>query len=315
MDETIAMADVHLFVAVARLASFVGASRRTGVPTSTVSRAIARLEEELGARLLHRTSRKVTLTQEGAWLLARAAPLVDELREVLDGVSDREEEPAGRLRVTAPLVTGAERVGRALIAYAAAYPRVSVELQLTNAVLDLVGEGLDLAFRGGRVTDPDVVARKLWTVPYAMAASPAFVKNRLGGRRRVAAAKLEELPAVVSRPGMVLRFVEAPGAVVEVRPEESFCASDPRVAIEAAKAGLGFVRAPRELVEREGSALVILECELGPLEGRDIFAVYPSRRLLPRRVKEAIDWVVAGGRPVTRPSTRGAPGSRLRAPG
>jgi DNA-binding transcriptional LysR family regulator len=150
VDETIDRTDVQLFVAVARQASFVKASRRTGVPTSTLSRAVARLEKSLGVRLLHRTSRRVSPTHEGERLLARASPLMDELREVLGDVTDREEEPAGRLRVTAPVVTGSERIGRALIAYAAAHPCISMDLCLTNSVLNLVEEGFDLAFRVSR---------------------------------------------------------------------------------------------------------------------------------------------------------------------
>src|SRR3954466_2551250 len=110
ISETIDMADVQLFVAVAQHKSFVEASRRSGVPTSTVSRAVVRLEDALGTRLLHRTSRKVVSTQEGAWLLQRAAPLVEKLRTVYRDVQERDDEPSGRLRVTAPVLTGAERI-------------------------------------------------------------------------------------------------------------------------------------------------------------------------------------------------------------
>jgi LysR family transcriptional regulator, transcriptional activator AphB len=288
---TVDLTDVQLFVAVAKQQSFVGASRKTGVPTSTVSRAVARLEEALGQRLLHRTSRKVVATQEGAWLLERALPLVDELRGLLEDVQERNDEPSGRLRVTAPVMTGAERIGPALIAFAAAHPQLELELRLTNAVLNLRDEGIDLAFRAGPVTDLDVVARKLWSAPFALAASPAFVKKRLGGRKRLSAAKLAELPAVVTQSGAVWRFLGEGGKPAVLVPQPHFSANDPRVAVAAAKAGLGVVRAPRELIDREGQGLVLLECELGELEGRDMFAVYPSRRLLPARVKAAIEWV------------------------
>lgn len=292
MDETIEVADVHLFVAVARQASFAGASRRTGVPTSTLSRAVARLEEALGVRLLHRTSRRVSLTHEGAWLLERAAPHVEGIREALDNVADSDDSPAGRLRVTAPVVTGSERIGQALMAYAAAHPRVSVDLHLTNAVVNLVAEGFDLAFRAGPVADGDLVARRLWSVPFALAASPGFVERALAGRRTIGAALLAEVPAIVTRPGMTWRFRRADGAASEVRPREHFSVNDPRVAIEAAKAGLGVVRAPRDAIAREAGALVMLEAELGEVEAREMFAVYPSRRFVPRRVRAAVTWVV-----------------------
>ncbi|ABC82899.1 transcriptional regulator, LysR family [Anaeromyxobacter dehalogenans 2CP-C] len=290
MDEMIDPGDLRLFVAVAQQSSFVGASRRTGVPTSTVSRAVARLEERLGVRLLHRTSRRVSATDEGARLLARAAPLLEQLRDLLEDAADREEEPTGRLRVTAPVVTGAERVGRALIAYAAAHPRVSVDLRLTNSVLSLVEEAIDLAFRVGPVAEADVVARRLWAIPSALAASPEVVARELGGRRRVDAAALARAPAVVTHPGRPWRFRGADGVVRELTPNERFAATDPRVAVEAALAGIGVVRAPAEMIARAGG-LVVLECALGEPEGRELFAVYPSRRLVPRRVRDAIEWV------------------------
>jgi len=290
--ETIDLSDVHLFVAVAERASFIAASRKTGVPTSTVSRAVARLEDSLGVRLLHRTSRRVSPTQEGAWLLSRAAPLVDELGEVLAGIGERDEEPAGRLRVTAPIVTGSQQIARALTAFAAAHPRVSVELHLTNAVVNLVEAGFDLAFRAGPIADTDLIARKLWTGRFVLAAAPGFVKRVLKGRRNLSAEKLTAIPAVVTRSGVAWRFLAPDGGVRELTPQESFVVNDPRVAIEAAKAGLGIVRAPQDLVEREKSALELLECELGEPEGRDMYAVYPSRRLVPRRVQAAIEWVL-----------------------
>lgn len=293
-DEMVDLSDVQLFVAVAKHTSFVGASRKTGVPTSTVSRAIARLEQALGTQLLHRTSRKVVPTQAGAWLLQRAESLVGELQHVLEDVKERQDEPSGRLRVTAPVMTGSEQIGQALLAFAAKYPRVSLELQLTNTIVNLREEGLDLAFRAGPITDQDVVARKLWTAPFALAATPAFVKKYLRGRRTLTAAKLAELPAVVTRSGAAWRFYDTAGKMAELVPREQVCINDPRVAVTAAKMGLGIVRAPRDLIAREGNALVTLSCELGEAEGREMFAVYPSRRLLPLRVRAAIDWVLAG---------------------
>lgn len=311
MDEMIEAGDLRLFVAVARQSSFVGAARRTGVPTSTVSRAVARLEERLGVRLLHRTSRRVSATDEGARLLARAAPLLDQLRDALEDAAGRDEGPAGRLRVTAPLVTGAERVGRALIAFAAAHPRLTVDLRLTNSVLSLVEEGLDLAFRVGPILEADVVARRLWAIPSALAASPAVVARALGGRRRVDAAALSRAPAVVTHPGRPWRFRGADGTVRELRPDERFAVSDPRVAVEAAQAGLGVVRAPAELIAR-ADGLVPLECTLGEPEGRELFAVYPSRRLVPRRVRDAIAWVQRDGPPAPGGAHAGRGGPRRR---
>jgi DNA-binding transcriptional LysR family regulator len=295
MDGMMPADDVQLFVMVARHSSFVEAARRTGIPTSTVSRRVARLEEVLGVRLLQRTSRRVGLTQEGARLLERAAPLVEELASVVDAAADRTEEPSGRLRVTAPVMTGAQRIAPALFSFAARYPRITLELTLTNAMLPLVEEGIDLAFRAGPIRDAELVARHLWSVPFALAAAPRLVRERLKGRTRLDRATLESLPAVFSRLGGSWRLLRRDGTAEEVRPRERLTVNDPRLAIMAAVEGLGVVCAPADAVEQQGRALVPLTVEGRTVEARDLYAVYPSRRLLPTRVRLALDWVKTHG--------------------
>jgi DNA-binding transcriptional LysR family regulator len=314
MDSMMSIDDLRVVLAVAAQGGFVAAARRTGVPPSTVSRAVARLEEALGARFFQRTSRTVRLTEEGARLVARAAPLLDELDEIVDDVAERSTEPAGRLRVTAPTVSGSGRIGAALVSFAAAHPRVSVELSLSNAVVDLVDEGFDLAFRGGPVEGTDLIARRVWSVPYAIAASRTFVRRALGGRTAIDRDALESLPAILARPGAAWRFRRAAGSIVDVRPKARFCATDLRVEIDAARAGLGVVRAPRDLVDEAGLVVLKPSADLGQPESRAMFAVYPSRRLVPKRVRLAIDWVARAfaspqdsRRSRRRPATSAAP--------
>ncbi len=289
--------DLRTFVAVAREGSFVAASRRTGVPTSTVSRSIARLEERLGAKLLYRTSRHVSPTVEGERLLGRVAPLIDSLAAIAEGTRERSAEPVGRLRVTAPVVSGSGWIGKGLIAFAEAHPRVRVELHLTNEVVDLVAEGFDLGFRAGPIEDRGLVARKIVSTSYVLAASPAFVARALGGRTTLTRVDIETLPAVLHREGARWTFVAAEGKTT-IAPHERFVADDPRVAVEAAAQGLGIVRAATSLLP--GRDLVTLTTELGTLAPRAIYAVHPGRA--PRRVRLAIDFLA-----------RRAEGSRARA--
>jgi DNA-binding transcriptional LysR family regulator len=291
MDGTMPLEDLRLFAAVARHLSFVEAAKRLGVPTSTLSRRVAYLEETLGARLLQRTSRKVGLTDEGERLLERAGPLLDELATVLDRTVDREEEPAGRLRVTAPVLTGSQRIAPALFAFAAKHPRINVELTLTNAVVSLVEEGYDLAFRMGPILDAELVARRMWSAPFGLAASPRFVREVLHGRTRLDRDTLAAVPAVSSRAGGTWRLLRKDGTLDELRPNERHTVNDPRVAIAAAVEGLGVVCAPMDALKPQGDKLVQLTVVGRTLEPRELFAVYPSRRLLPRRVRLALDWV------------------------
>jgi DNA-binding transcriptional LysR family regulator len=307
MSGMIALDDLRLFVAVAQSSSFVEAARRTGVPTSTVSRRVAQLEEALGARLLQRTSRRVGLTHEGERLLERAGPLLEELASVLDRSADREDEPSGRLRVTAPVMTGTQRIAPALFSFAARHPRLTVELKLTNAVVSLVEEGFDLAFRMGPIQDAELVARRMWSVPFAFAASPGFVLQALGGRTQLDRDALGSVPAVVTQPGGVWRLLRKDGSVEEIRPNVRISVNDPRMTVAAAVQGLGVVCAPFDAIEQQGEALVQLSVKARTVEPRELFAVYPSRRLLPTRVRLALDWVREHGAPEWERDARAVP--------
>ncbi|NTX17094.1 LysR family transcriptional regulator [Myxococcus llanfairpwllgwyngyllgogerychwyrndrobwllllantysiliogogogochensis] len=296
MDGMMMSENLRLFVAVARQLSFVEAARRLGIPTSTVSRRVALLEESLGTRLLQRTSRRVGLTLEGARLLERAGPLLDQLGEVLDQTMDREEEPAGRLRMTAPVTSGAQRIAPLLFSFMARHPRVDVELLLTNSKVDLVEEGFDIAFRVGPILDAELVARRLWSIESVFVASPRFVQDVLKGRTLLTREELQDVPAVLSQPQGVWRLRRRDGRVEEVRPRDvRVTVNDPRVALAAAQEGLGVVSGIREMVEQQGTALVSLTVKGHTLEPRDVFAVYPSRRQLSTRARRVLDWVMKHG--------------------
>lgn len=281
--------DLRLFLAIGEAGSLVQASRRTGTPASTLSRRLAQLEESLGRRLVQRTSRHVALTKDGEELLARTRAHVDALDDALAGGAD--DEPAGPLRVTAMLATGAELVAPALMAFAKRYPRVKVELNLTNAVLPIVEEGIDIAFRSARITDGDLVARRIATWPYALVASPGVVKPRLSF------GALAEVPAVLTRSNASWEFRKKDGTTMTVRPNVRFVANDPRVALEAAARGLGVVAAPLDRLGHYGKRLARIAVVGGELVCRELYAVYPSRKLVPARVRLALEWVsrAAGG--------------------
>ena len=287
----IALDDLQLFLAVARTRSFVAAARRLEVPTSTLSRRIAALEVSLGARLLQRTSRRVGLTDEGARLVERAGRQLDDLVAVVDQTIDRDDEPAGRLRVTAPVLTGAHRIAPALFAFAAAHPRIVLELDLTNAVVPLVESGYDLAFRAGPILDRELVARKLWSVPQKFAAAPSVVRGVLGGKTRLGRDALARVPAIVSRAGR-WNLVDRRGVVEELAVHERVMINDPRPAIAAAVAGLGVVCTTVDALAAYGPSLVELTITGRQPEPRELFAVYPSRTLVPTRVRAALAWVL-----------------------
>jgi DNA-binding transcriptional LysR family regulator len=167
------------FEAVARTGSFTGAARELGVPKSTVSRGLARLEASLGVQLVLRTTRKVALTAAGTGLYDRLAPLLASMRAALGELPEREEEPSGLLRVTAPVDVGVLFLAEVVARYTARHPAVSVELHLTGRVVDLVAEGFDVALRvAPRLEDSSLISRRAAPIVMQVFASPLYLARR-----------------------------------------------------------------------------------------------------------------------------------------
>src|SRR3954463_7198893 len=169
--------DVALFVAVVRAASFSTAARERGVPVSTVSRRVARLEGRLGARLLERTTRRLRLTEVGERYFAHAERALDTLAEGNQQVRAAHAVPRGRVRITAPIGIGPV-LTTVLAPYLAATPLVSIEIVLDERPVDLLASGVDIAVRSGRVDSGDFVARKLLESTRGLFASSSYVARR-----------------------------------------------------------------------------------------------------------------------------------------
>jgi DNA-binding transcriptional LysR family regulator len=169
--------DLKTFVAVARAGSFAAVARQEGVDPSLVSRTIGALEDELGFRLFQRTTRQLSLTEAGHSYLERVAPLVEEIDLARETGQALVREPQGSLRVTASVAFGYTCIVPLLKAFRARYPRLAVELVLTDAVVDLVAERIDIAIRlSGRV-DTGFVGAQLMPTRYRVVASPDYVKR------------------------------------------------------------------------------------------------------------------------------------------
>lgn len=169
--------DVAVFVRVVELGAFAKVAREMGVPTSTVSRTIARLEGALATTLLVRTTRSVQPTSEGQSFYDEAAPAIAALRGAVRGVEGSDTAPRGRLRVTAPNDIGSTFLAEAVVAFSALYPLVDVELILTNRRVDLVEERIDVAVRVGQLADSSMLARKIGVIDAGLYASPSYLRQ------------------------------------------------------------------------------------------------------------------------------------------
>lgn len=180
-----------LFATVAESGSFTAAAKAHGLSVATVSRAVARLEARLGAPLLHRTSRRLSLSALGQEALAEARALLTEARCLEERLSERTTAIAGRIRLAAPLEFGQRHVAPLLAAFLRQYPDIAIDLDLDDRKVDLVGSGHDLALRIGRLADSSLTARQLCRIERFVVAAPAYLARHgrptvpadLGGHR------------------------------------------------------------------------------------------------------------------------------------
>jgi len=278
-----------VFVAVAERGSFVGASRTLGLPTSTVSRHVADLERRLGVRLLHRTTRRVSLTDEGRALLERSAGPLADLEQAAAAVHERGTVPRGRLRLTASALFATEALAPWIPGFLAAHPEVEVELDATDRTVDLVAEGYDLAFRVGPLADSSLIARHLGSVGYLTAASPAYLErhgepvmpHELKGHRCI---------RVRLTSAAVVWEYDTPAGRVQVEVGGPITVNSIPVARRLAVEGVGVCHLPAMALSGD-----VAEARLRPILGawqarpRELYAVYPTSRHLAPKVRAFLD--------------------------
>ncbi|WP_017409313.1 LysR family transcriptional regulator [Aeromonas hydrophila] len=164
-----------LFATVVEQGSFTGAAELLGMPKSSVSQKISRLESQLGVRLLQRTTRRLSLTPQGEVYVEQCRALLALARSANLAMARLRAAPAGRVRITAPEATGTLLLGRILAEFRALYPEVVLELTLCDEQLDLVGEGYDLALRAAPLKDSSLICRRIGQVPRHLVAAPAYL--------------------------------------------------------------------------------------------------------------------------------------------
>ena len=284
--------DVAAFVRVVDRGGFAPVARELKVPTSTVSRAVARLEEMLGTRLVLRTTRSVRATTEGRAFYDEVAPAIAALHHAARGVEGTDHLPGGRLRVTAPNDLGSTFLAEAVVEFTRRCPRVEVELVLTNRRVNLVEENVDVALRAGKLPDSTLIAKKLGDAQLEMYASLDYVQAR------GMPASLDDLAqheAVNFRPvaGVTRWTLQGPDGVVELALRGRIGADDflsVRAAIRAG-GGIGFLNSFLAGADVASGALVrVLPAYHAPSAPLNV--VYPSSRKIPARVAAFRDFII-----------------------
>ena len=287
------VAGMRIFVRVVDAGSFSAAGRQLGVAPSSVSRQISGLEYELGARLFHRTTRKLSLTEPGELYYERAAQIILDLDEAKLAVSEL-GSPSGILRVSVPSGVGREVIISAMPAFLARYPGIKVVMSMTDDVVDVIANRIDVGVRIGQLGDSSLKARKIGESQRIVCASPAYLK-REGTPRRPEDLEKHSCITRRSHPGHNLWKFHGENRMREIRATGNFYARSADALAAAAVARLGLILLPdwnigHELRQKQLKR-VLTRYDAVPRTS-PVWAVHTHQRHVPPKIRMFIDFLV-----------------------
>src|SRR5882724_7447982 len=248
-----------IFAKVVELRSFAAAATELSLSKATVSKAVSRLEERLGARLFNRTSRRLALTDAGQKLSERAARLLSDGEALENEALAQSTTPRGLVRFAVPMTFGVKAVAPLLPEFLKTYPEVSIDLHLSDATVDLIGEGFDAGLRIARLPDSSLIARRLCAMPRHTVAAPAYLKQHGRPTHPMHLAQHRCLGyAYLSTPG-IWHYTNSKGEQASVRPAGPLRVNNGEALMPALLAGLGIADLPDFIV---GDAIASGEVEV-----------------------------------------------------
>ena len=281
------LADVRVFAEAARTGSLAAAARRLAIAPMAASRRLAALEQEVGARLVHRTTRALSLTAEGEAFLPHAQAMLEDETAARVAIRPSGAGASGMLRVTASAPFGRKMVAPMIPAFMRANPDLQVDLQVTDAITDIVASGIDLAIRIAVLRDNSLIARRLEANPRKLYASPAYVAEH--GAPKILADLADHQCLAIS--GVSHWTFMIGDRSVQQRVAGRFTASGVETLHMACLGGLGIAMLSDWNIREDVAAGGLVEVPLADavLEPWSIWAVYPSARLVPAKTRLFID--------------------------
>lgn len=289
----------RIFVQVAESRSFIGAANALGIPRATVSAAVQRLEQDLGTRLLHRTTRQVSLSPDGQRLLERLHPLLTDAEELDQLFKHDQRKVAGRLHVDVPSRIARKLIVPALPKLLEQYPELTLTLGSSDRSIDLAQDGVDCVVRVGTLPDSSLVARRMGAIAMVNCASPAYVQEY---GTPTSPNDLSQHLAVGYTPASGRQtpwdYLDGQGQLHSVAVNSRVTVNNAETYLACCRAGLGLIQVPRydvaALLARRELIEVLTQWPSPPME---VTVLYPHRRQHSRRLALCIDWLQALLRP------------------
>jgi DNA-binding transcriptional LysR family regulator len=288
------LTDIAIFVKVVELSSFTAAAEALESSQPVVSKAVTRLEEKLGARLLNRTTRRLSLTEAGSELYRRSVRALQEIENAELEVARFQTEPRGTLRVAAPMSFSILQLGPVIQNFLERYPGVTVELNMDDRQVDIIEEGFDVAIRIGQLQSSNLVARKITPCRQVMCASPAYLEKRGSPERPEDLLEHNCILYSLLLTPREWRLVDSDGETHAVPVGGTLHSNNGLVNRAAAVAGAGIVLLPTFYIGEEVRSGVLkpILCKFKPQE-LAVYAVYPERRNLTPKVRAFVDFLAA----------------------
>lgn len=288
---------INIFLAVCHSGSFVAAATQLGLNPSTVSKAISQLEKYLELKLFNRTTRTLQLTASGNIYRENCHHLLAGLNQCEQKLISDHNEPKGLLKVNLPVAYGQLYIMPMLSRFCERYPKVKLEVSLTDDYIDMIGHSIDIAIRSGQMQDSRLVAKKLSPMHFAIAASPAFLKNN----KQITAANIQKLPWILYRfihTGQIMPIIGTKKSShkkehYEFMPEPVLVTTDGLSMVTACKGGVGLMQAPHFLLrDALNAGKIKLVQPYFNHEKFSIYAYYSDRGYVPEKVRVFIDFIV-----------------------
>ncbi len=286
---------MQVLARVAAMGSFSAAARALGISQTMATKHIDAIEDRLGARLFHRTTRRLTLTEAGQGYLQAAERILTEIEEAEGAAAAAVTEPRGTLRLNLPLAFGLRQAVPAIADFAGLYPALTIDIGLTDRVIDLVEEGWDLALRIGRLRESSLVARKLAPIRTMLCAAPAYLQ-RAGTPKTLADLSGHNcLGYTLPTPVSAERWQFGKDGAIEVPVSGTVRANNGDALRVAALAGIGIIYQPTFLFSEDLKAgrLVPLVLDQPLFQYANAYAVCAPTRYVPAKVRHFIDFLAA----------------------